>query len=193
MHHNNRHQHLWEDAESSTREWESPLRSQETRTRGRDWSSKVRSTVSVADLHLGGMTEEAELAAHANAWQPSVLVNQDIHGRAAQVSARHVNQRISAADHPTTAERSASLARPLLKARSLAQLQELMHFELGLELAGVTDRLTVFERRSLVIVRPQMARCWVCMSGAPHCWREFRRISAHICCSLVVHVQIMPS
>ena len=26
------------------------------------------------------------------------------HGRAAQVSARHVNQRISAADHPTTAE-----------------------------------------------------------------------------------------
>ena len=43
-----------------------------------DWSFKLRSYVSVVDLQLGQMMEEAELAAHANAWLPSVPLNQDM-------------------------------------------------------------------------------------------------------------------
>ena len=42
-----------------------------------DRSFKLRSYVSVVDFHLGRMMEEAELAAHANVWLPSVAMNQD--------------------------------------------------------------------------------------------------------------------
>ena len=35
---------------------------------------------------------------------------------------------------------------PRSQARSLAQLQEIMHFDFGQEPAGVTDRMIVFER-----------------------------------------------
>ena len=41
-----------------------------------DWSFKLRSYVSVVDLQLGRMVEEAELAAHANTWIPSEPLNQ---------------------------------------------------------------------------------------------------------------------
>ena len=43
-----------------------------------DYSFKLRSYVSVPVLPLGKMMEEAELAAHANAWQPSTPVSQDM-------------------------------------------------------------------------------------------------------------------
>ena len=43
-----------------------------------DWSFKLRSYVSVVDLQLGQMMEAAELAAYANAWLPSVPLNQDM-------------------------------------------------------------------------------------------------------------------
>ena len=44
----------------------------------RDRRFKLRSYVSVVDLPLGNMMEEAELAAHANAWQLCAPVSQDM-------------------------------------------------------------------------------------------------------------------
>ena len=43
-----------------------------------DWSFKLRSYVSVGDVHLGRMMEAAELAAHASVWIPSEPLNQDM-------------------------------------------------------------------------------------------------------------------
>ena len=40
---------------------------------------------------------------------------------------------------------------PRSEARSLAQLQEIMHFDFGQEPAGVTDRMIVFERLRRII------------------------------------------
>ena len=102
-----------------------------------DWSFKLRSYVSVVDLQLARMMEAAELAAHANTFEPR-------HGRTAQVLALHVDKRTRTADHPTTAKRSTGI--PRSQARSLAPLQEIMHFDFGQEPAGVTDRMIVFER-----------------------------------------------
>ena len=75
------------------------------------------------------------------------------HGCTAQVPARHADKRTRTADHPTTAKRSALAFRDLARrynsrsqARSLTQLQEIMHFDFGQEPAGVTGRMIVFER-----------------------------------------------
>ena len=61
--------------------------------------------------------EEAALAAHANAWQPSGVENQDMDAQH-QVSSRHVIQWLVAADHPTTAEGCASPPRLCSKVQS---------------------------------------------------------------------------
>ena len=82
---------------------------------------------------------------------------------------------------------------PRSQALSLAQLQEIMHFDFGQEPAGVTDRMIVFERDSLENMRPQVERLWVYKSNAPCFWRAFHRNSGHTCCSPVVHDQTTPS
>ena len=83
-----------------------------------DWSFKLRSCVSVVDLQLGIMVEEAELAAHANAWQPSVWVN---HNMDAQL--RYLIVMFTSGSAPQTNRKQPS-ASPPRPARSLAQLQE---------------------------------------------------------------------
>ena len=95
--------------------------------------------------------EEAELAAHANSWVPSAPVSQNtdaqhrylfvmlISGPALQI----IRQQ------PSGVQAFRDLARrynPRSQERSLAQLQELMHFEFAQEPAGVTDRQIAFER-----------------------------------------------
>ena len=95
--------------------------------------------------------EEAELALHANAWVPSAPVSQNtgaqhrylfvmlISGPALQI----IRQQ------PSGVQAFRDLARrynPRSQERSLAQLQELMHFEFAQEPAGVTDRQIAFER-----------------------------------------------
>ena len=105
----------------------------------------------MVDLQFGRMMQEAELAAHGNAWQRSVLMNQDMDaqlryllvmltsGPALQI----IRQQTSGVQaFPDLARRY----NPRSQARSRAQLQELMHFDFGQEPAGVTDRLIVFER-----------------------------------------------
>ena len=113
------------------------------------WSFKLRSYVSVVDLQRGRMMEAAELAAHASVWIPSEPVNQDIdaqlryllvmltRGPALQI----IRQQ------PSGVQAFRDLARRYnarSQSRSLAQLQEIMHFDFGP--AGVTDRMIVFER-----------------------------------------------
>ena len=88
-----------------------------------DWSFKLHSNVSVVDLQLGRMMEAAELAAHA---------------------------RTRTADHPAATKRSTGIPPPFSKVQSAfasttAQLQEPMHFDVGQEPAGGTDRLIVLE------------------------------------------------
>ena len=81
---------------------------------------------------------------------------------------------------------------PRSQARSLAQLQELMHFDFGQEPAGVTDRLIVFERL-VGEYEISSGEFWVYKSNAPFFWKEFLRNSGHTCCSPVVHVLTTPS
>ena len=76
----------------------------------------LRSYAQVVDLQLGQLMEEAELAAHANAWHPSVLLNHDMDAQLRYLL--DVDQWISAADHPTTAERG-SFPRPRSKVQSI--------------------------------------------------------------------------
>ena len=81
--------------------------------------------------------EEAELAAHANTWIPSETL-EPRHGRTAQVPARHADKRTP---HCRSSDKQLSgvqafrdLARrynPRVQVRSLAQLQEMMHFDFG--------------------------------------------------------------
>ena len=102
------HRQLLQGAESSTRELESHLCFQGDESTWSDWRFKLRSCVSVVDLQLGRMVEEAELAAHANTWMPSEP-SEPRHGRTAQVPARHADKRTRTADHPTTVKCSAIL------------------------------------------------------------------------------------
>ena len=95
--------------------------------------------------------EEAELAAHENAWLPSVPLNQDMDAQLryllVMLTSGPALQIIR--QQPSGVQAFRDLARrynPRSQARSLAQLQELMHFDFGQEPAGVTDRLIVFER-----------------------------------------------
>ena len=139
---------LRQDAGSSTRELENRLCSQATRTRGVDWSFKLRFHVSVVDLQLGRMMEEAEFA---NAWLPMIPMNQDI---GAQLRYLLVMLTSGAALQIIRQKRGGIQAfrdfarrySPCSQVRSLAQLQELMHFDSGQELVGVTGRLIVFDR-----------------------------------------------
>ena len=116
-----------------------------------DWSFKLRCYVSVVDLQLGRTMEEAELAAHANMWMPSEPLNEDMDtqlgyllvmltgGPAMQIIRQQPSGLHAFRDLPRRYN-------PRSQARSLAQLQELMHFDFGQEPVGVTDRLIVFER-----------------------------------------------
>ena len=101
--------------------------------------------MSVVDLQLGRMLEAAELAAHASASIPSERLNPR-HGRR-YLQPDHALQIIR--QQPSGVPAFRDLARrynPRSQARSLAQLQEIMHFDFGQEPAGVTDRMIVFER-----------------------------------------------
>ena len=116
-----------------------------------DWSFKLRSCVSVLDLQLGRMMEAAELAAHASVWIPSEPLNQDMDAQLryllVMLTSGPALQIIR--QQPSGVQAFRDLARrynPRSQARSLAQLQEIMHFDFGQEPAGVTDRTIVFER-----------------------------------------------
>ena len=117
----------------------------------RDWSFKLHSHVSVVDLQLGRMMEAAELAAHANTWIPSEPLNEDMDAQLryllVMLTSGPALQIIR--QEPSGVQAFRDLARrynPRSQARSLAQLQEIMHFDFGQEPAGVTDRMIVFER-----------------------------------------------
>ena len=95
--------------------------------------------------------EEAELAAHANTWIPSEPFNQDMDAQLryllVMLTSGPALQIIR--QQPSGVQAFRDLARrynPRSQARSLAQLQEIMHFDFGQEPAGVTDRMIVFER-----------------------------------------------
>ena len=99
-----------------------------------DWSLKFRSYVSVVDLQLGRMMEAAELAAHANTWIPSEPLNQDMDAQLRYLlvmltsgpSLQIIRQQ------PSGVQAFRDIARrynPRAQARSLAQLQEIMHFD----------------------------------------------------------------
>ena len=116
-----------------------------------DWSFKLRSFVSVVDLQLERMMEAAELAAHASTWIPSEPLNQDMDAKLryllVMLTSGPTLQIIR--QQPCGVHAIRDLARmynPRSQARSLAQLQEIMHFDFGQEPAGVTDRMIVFER-----------------------------------------------
>ena len=95
--------------------------------------------------------QNVRLTAHANAWQPSALVNQDMYAQlrnllvmlTSGLSLQIIRQQ------PSGEKAIRDLARgynPRSQARSLVQLQERMHFDVVQEPAGVTDRLMMFWR-----------------------------------------------
>ena len=94
---------------------------------------------SVVDLQLGRVTEEAELAAHAIAWQPSVLVKQDMD---ACSSCGPVDPRKRS---PATAGRCTGLPRPCSKV-PLAFASPFRGTATRVEPAGVTDSPVAFVR-----------------------------------------------
>ena len=133
-----------------TRIGKPPVFSRDESTRS-DWSFKLRSYVSVVDLQLGRMMEAAELAAHASVWIPSEPLNQDMDAQLrcllVMLTSGPALQIIR--QQPSGVQAFRDLARrynPRSQARSLAQLQEIMHFDFGQEPAGVTDQMIVFER-----------------------------------------------
>ena len=83
----------------------------------RDGSFKLRSCVSVMDLQLGKMMEEAELAAHAHVRQPSVLVNQDMDAQLRYLLAM-LTSGTALQINPTRAKQCASRARRCQNVRS---------------------------------------------------------------------------
>ena len=92
----------------------------------------------------------AELAAHENAWLLSVPLNQDMDAQLryllVMLTSGPALQIIG--QKPSGLQAFRDLVRrynPRSQARSLAQLQKVMHFDFGQEPAGVTDRI-VFER-----------------------------------------------
>ena len=96
---------------------------------------------------LDRMMEEAKLATHADAWLPGEPVN---HGRTAQVSDRHADQRTRTADYPTSAECSSRIPRPCSKvqttfASTFSGTAARAHAFRFWEPTGVIDRLIVFE------------------------------------------------
>ena len=136
------HRQLLQDAESSTRELGEHV--------GR-LECQVAFFVSVVDLQLGRMMEAAELAAHASVWIPSEPLNQDMDAQLryllVMLTSGPALQIIR--QQPSGVQAFRDLARrysPRSQARSLAQLQEIMHFDFGQQPAGVTDRMIVFER-----------------------------------------------
>ena len=95
--------------------------------------------------------EAAELAAHASTWIPSEPFNQDMDAQLryllVMLTSGPALQIIR--QQPSGVQVFRDLARrynPHSQARSLAQLQEIMHFDCGQEAAGVTDRMIVFAR-----------------------------------------------
>ena len=119
-----------------------------------DWSFKLRSCVSVVDLQLGRMMEEVGQHTQIHGyrvWIPSEPLNQDM-----DVQLRYLLVMLTSGpalqitrQQPSGVQAFRDLARrynPRSQARSLAQLQEIVHFDFGQEPAGVTDRMIVFER-----------------------------------------------
>ena len=110
----------------------------------------MRSHVSVVDLQLGRMMEAAELAAHASVWIPSEPLNQDMDAQLryllVMLTSGPALQIIR--QQPSGVHAFRDLARrynPCSQARSLAKVQEIMHF---LFRAGASwcHRMIVFER-----------------------------------------------
>ena len=115
------------------------------------WVTEVSSCVPVSVVDLKLIIEKAELA-HASVWIPCEPSNQDMDAQLAQVPARHVDKRTRT--HPTTAHRQQpsgvqafrDLARrhnPRSQARSLAQLQGVMHFFPGRRMNKTHSRQTI--------------------------------------------------
>ena len=98
-----------------------------------DWSFKLRSCVSVVDLQRGRMMEAAELAAPANTWIPSELLNQDM-----DAQLRYLLVMLTSGPALQIIRRY----NPCSQARSLTHLQEITHFDFGQEPSG----MIVFER-----------------------------------------------
>ena len=95
--------------------------------------------------------EAAELAARASVWIPSEPLNQDMDAQLryllVMLTSGPALQIIR--QPPSGVPAFRDLARrhnPLSQARSLAQLQDIMHFDFRQEPAGVLDRVIVFER-----------------------------------------------
>ena len=111
-----------------------------------DWSFKLRPTCQWLTSNL-----DTELAAHAKVWIPSEPSNQDMDAQLRYLlvmltsgPALHIIRQ-----QPSRVQAFRDLVRkynPRSQARSLAQLQEIMHFDFGQEPAVVTDRMIVFER-----------------------------------------------
>ena len=162
------------------------------------WSFKLRSYVSVVDLQLGRMMEAAELAAHASTWIPSEPLNQDM-----DAQLRYLLDMLTSGpalqiirQQPSGVQAFRDLARrynPRSQARSVAQLQEIMHFDFGQEPAGVTDRMIVFERlvgeyeTSSGKALGVQVKCVVLLERVPP------ELRTHTCCSPVVHDRTTPS
>ena len=97
------------------------------------------------------MMEAAELVVHASVWIPSEPLNQDMDAQLRyllfMLTSGPALQIIR--QQPCGVQVFRDLARRYnlrSQARSLARLQEIMHFDFGQEPAGVTDRMIVFER-----------------------------------------------
>ena len=133
--------------ESSRRELGSCLCDEST---CRDWSFKLRSCSSVVDLQLGRMMEAAELTAHASTWISSEPLNQDMDAQLRYLLVMLTSGPALQITRQQTSgvEAFRDLARrynPRSQTPSLAQLQEIMHFDIW-EPAGVTDPMIVFEK-----------------------------------------------
>ena len=128
--------------------------------------------------------EETELAAHANAWQPSAYVNQ---GMDAQLRCLLVMMTSDPAlqiipQQPSGVQAFRDLVRrynPRSQAPSLAHLQELMDFDFGQEPAGVTNGLIVFDRL-VGEYETSIGEVLVYESNAPFFWRVPSELRSHL-------------
>ena len=142
-----------------------------------DWSFKLRSYVSVVDLQLGRMMEAAEMAAHASVWIPSEPFNQDM-----EAQLRYLLVTLTSGpalqiirQQPRGEQTFRDLARrynPRSQARSLAQLQEIMHFDFG--------QMIVFERLVGEFKTSSGEALGVQVKNAPCFWRVPPELRTHV-------------
>ena len=157
-----------------------------------DWSFELRSYVSVVDLQLGRMMEAAELAAHASTWIPSEPLKQDMHAQLRYLLVMLTSGPAlqSIRQQPSGVKALLDLAlryNPRTQSRSLARLQEIVHFDFGQEPFGVTDRMIVFEK----LVGEYETSSGEALGVQVKCSVLLERIPP-TCCSPVVHDRTTP-